>query len=430
MVDPSSSASRSDMPDGHDGPAAGPAPVPTSSRTALLPLFWVFLRLGLTSFGGPVAHLGYFRETFVIRKQWLDDAAYADLVALCQLLPGPASSQVGLAIGYLRGGLAGSLLAWAGFTLPSALFLALFALSVTTLDPNLDTGWLLGLKCVAVAIVAHAVIGMMRTLAPDAPRASMAMLAAAFLLLFPSALAQVLVLTGGALAGLLLARVLPGSISPKPTHAPPFPRMVSKRLGLLLIGLFGLLLIGLPILANFMPVLWLEMTSAFYRAGALVFGGGHVVLPVLQADMAAKGWTEAPAFMAGYGMAQAVPGPLFTFSAYLGTLINGWSGAMIALIAIFLPSFLLVLGALPFWQILREQPRAQHALRGLNAAVVGLLIAAFYDPVWTAAILGPAHFALALLAYLQIAHLRWPAWLVVFLSAGIGQGMALLGLFA
>src|SRR5260221_8921506 len=352
-----------------------------------------FLRLGLTSFGGPVAHLGYFREEFVHRRRWLDDKSYADLVALCQFLPGPASSQVGIAVGLLRGGYAGALAAWIGFTLPSAVAMVLFGYGVGALGNAVGSGWLQGLKVAAVAVVAQAVLGMARTLAPDRARATLAVVAAIIALGAPSSWGQIGAIALGGIVGALLLRggeeIAPAAL---PLH-------VSRALGALLLAVFFALLIGLPLLAAAIPSQALKDFDAFYRAGSLVFGGGHVVLPLLQASVVPPGWVDNHAFLAGYGAAQAVPGPLFTFAAYLGTVMgpppNGWIGASICLIAIFLPSFLLVIGALPFWEQLRRRPVAQASLRGVNATVVGLLLAALYQPVWTVGITNAADFALA-----------------------------------
>jgi chromate transporter len=378
-------------------------------------VFIAFLRLGLTSFGGPIAHLGYFHEAFVVRRRWLDDRSYADLVALCQFLPGPASSQVGIAIGLSRAGYAGALAAWVGFTAPSAIAMVLFAYGLSALGNAAGSGWLHGLKVAAVAVVAVAVLGMMRTLAPDRERATIAVTAAIAMLAVPSALAQVLVIVLGGLAGALL---LPAE---KPPAGAALPLAVSRRTGAVLLALFFVLLIGLPLLAATIPAQGIKLFDAFYRAGSLVFGGGHVVLPLLQAAVVPQGWVSNDAFLAGYGAAQAVPGPLFTFAAYLGAVMslppNGWLGALICLVAIFLPSFLLVLGVLPFWEDLRRRSGARAALAGVNAAVVGLLIAALYDPVWTVGITSAADFALAAAAFLLLFVWQTPPWLVVLLSA-------------
>jgi chromate transporter len=402
---------------------AAPAPSPAPSGNAGEVLA-VFLRLGLTSFGGPVAHLGYFREELVKRRRWLDDASYADLVALCQFLPGPASSQVGIAAGLLRAGYLGALAAWIGFTLPSALAMVLFALGVGALGDAAGSGWLHGLKIAAVAVVAQAVLGMARTLAPDRARATLAVVAAAIVLALPSALGQVGAIAVGAVAGVTLLR---GGGDGAPAAAP-LTLGVSRATGALLLALFFALLIGLPLAAAAFPSPALARFDAFYRAGSLVFGGGHVVLPLLQASVVPPGWVGNDAFLAGYGAAQAVPGPLFTFAAYLGAVMqpppDGWSGAVLCLLAIFLPSFLLVIGALPFWEELRRRPSAQAALRGVNAAVVGLLLAALYQPVWVSGIGGPADFALACAAFLLLFMWQAPPWLVVVLSAAAGALIA------
>jgi chromate transporter len=378
-----------------------------------------FLKLGLTSFGGPVAHLGYFRAEFVARRAWLAEPAYADLVALCQFLPGPASSQVGIGIGLLRAGIPGALAAWTGFTLPSALAMVLFAYGVERFAGAAGSGWLHGLKIAAVAVVAQAVWGMAQSLSPDRERATLAVLATIVALTFPTAWGQIGAIALGAVAGLVL---LPR------TPAPPGGDLavpIGRAFALSCLALFFALLIGLPILAAAVGNHALELIASFYRSGSLVFGGGHVVLPLLQASVVPPGWIGDDAFLAGYGAAQAVPGPLFTFSAYLGAAMapapNGWAGAIICLLAVFLPSFLLVFGALPFWAQLRERPAAQTALRGVNAAVVGLLLAALYKPVWTSAIGRPADFALGVTAFLLLTMWRTPPWLVVVLAAGAGQ---------
>ena len=375
----------------------------------------VSLRLGLTSFGGPVAHLGYFRDEYVVRRKWLDEATYADLVALCQFLPGPASSQVGIAIGQLRAGALGALAAWTGFTLPSAIALVLFAYGGDSFGGALGAGWLHGLKVVAVAVVAQAVLGMMRNLAPDRERATLAVVAAAIVLAFPNAFGQIGAIVLGGVTGIVLLR------GATPADGATLPVTVSRRTGAFLLALFVILLVGLPLVAAAVPSQSVKLLDAFYRAGALVFGGGHVVLPLLQASVVPPGWVTNDAFLAGYGAAQAVPGPLFTFAAYLGAVMgpqpNGWAGAALCLVAVFLPSFLLVIGTLPFGDALRRRPLAQAALRGVNAAVVGLLIAALYNPVWTAGIANAYDVALAAAAFLLLFMWQTPPWLVVVLSA-------------
>lgn len=381
-------------------------------------VFLVFLRLGLTSFGGPVAHLGYFREELVVRRRWLGERSYADLVALCQFLPGPASSQVGMALGLARAGYRGALAAWLGFTLPSAVALVLFALGLAHWGDAVPAGLLHGLKVVAVAVVAQAVWGMARSLCPDAPRISLMAAAACAVLWWPSAWAQVGAIALGALVG--LAALAPGQGG---VHEQ-LPISVGRRAGMAWLALFVALLLGLPWAAAVFPHATLAVADAFYRAGSLVFGGGHVVLPLLQAELVPTGWVDQDTFLAGYGAAQAVPGPLFTFAAFLGASLQtgpqGVWGAVVCLLAIFAPSFLLVAGALPFWEGLRAQPRMQAALAGINAAVVGLLVAALYQPVWTSAIHIPQDFALALLAGAALMAWKLPPWLVVAASAGAG----------
>ena len=381
----------------NEGPAAVQMDrVAGSSSSHVLEVLAVATRLGLTSFGGPVAHLGYFRNEYVVRRKWLDETTYADLVALCQFLPGPASSQVGIAIGITRAGLLGGLAAWLGFTLPSA-----------------------------IALVAFAVWGMARALAPDRARATIAILAAIGALLWPTGLGQVTIIAAAALVGL---RLLPGTPAPATT---PRQMPVGRRLGATALVAFFALLVALPIARQVVASHALALFDSFFRAGSLVFGGGHVVLPLLQAEVVPPGWVTGEQFVAGYGAAQAVPGPLFTFAAYLGAVMgprpNGIAGAIVALVAIFLPSFLLIVGALPFWNALRVRPGFQAALRGINAAVVGLLMAALYQPVWTSAIRGPADVGLAFAAFGLLALWRAPAWLVVLFAAG---GGALLSLVA
>ena len=381
-------------------------------------VFLVFLRLGLTSFGGPVAHLGYFREELVVRRRWLSERNYADLVALCQFLPGPASSQVGMALGLARAGYPGALAAWLGFTLPSAVALILFALGLAHWGDAVPAGLLHGLKVVAVAVVAQAVWGMARSLCPDAPRTSLMAVAACAVLWWSSAWAQVLVLALAALVGLWT--LAPGQAA---AHEP-LPIPVGRRAGMAWLALFVALLLGLPWAVAVFPHATLAVADAFYRAGSLVFGGGHVVLPLLQAELVPTGWVDQDTFLAGYGAAQAVPGPLFTFAAFLGASLQmgpqGVWGALVCLLAIFASSFLLVAGALPFWEGLRAHPRMRAALAGVNAAVVGLLVAALYQPVWTSAIHTPQDVALALLAGVALMAWKLPPWLVVAASAGAG----------
>ena len=376
-------------------------------------VFLAFLKLGLTSFGGPIAHLGYFRDEIVTRRRWIGESAYGDLVALCQFLPGPASSQVGFALGLWRAGPLGALAAWAGFTLPSAIFLVLFALGADALDGPVAQGVLHGLKIVAVAVVAQAVWGMARSLTPDLQRAGIALVAIVVVIALAGSAGQVAAIVLGGLAGLVLCR---GPAIPV-THAMRFP--VSPFVGAICLAVFGVLLIGLPLLATFGGQ-EIVLFDAFYRAGALVFGGGHVVLPLLDAEMVASGWISKDSFLAGYGATQAMPGPLFTFAAYLGTVSNGIAGAAVALVAIFLPGLLLLVGALPFWDALRGKPLAQAGMRGANAAVVGILAAALYDPVWTSAITGPLDIVLALAGFVALVIGKMPPWVVVLALAFAG----------
>jgi chromate transporter len=384
-------------------------------RTSVATVFLTFLRLGLTSFGGPVAHIGYFRDEFVMRRKWLDERAYADLVALCQFLPGPASSQVGIGVGLSRAGLPGAVAAWIAFTMPSAIALVLFGYGVIEYGEVIGSGALHGLKVVAVAVVAQAVWGMARSLCPDAKRATLAVLATIAVLAIPSPFVQVGVIVVGGIVGWAFLR------SDTPVDHVDMGVSVKRGLAITALTLFFVCLIGLPLAAAAYPSQTMALVDSFFRAGSLVFGGGHVVLPLLQSEVVPSGWVSNDAFLAGYGAAQAVPGPLFTFAAYLGTVMtgepNGITGALICLVAIFASSFLLVIGALPFWDALRRIGAIQNALLGVNAVVVGLLLAALYDPVWTSAILSPADFGLAIAAFTLLVFWKTPAWLVVILTA-------------
>jgi chromate transporter len=372
-------------------------------------VFGAALRLGVTSFGGPVAHLGYFREEYVRRRGWVDERTYAELVALCQLLPGPASSELGMAIGMVRAGLPGAVLAWLAFTLPSAVLLVAFAYAASALGPA-ELRWLRGLQIAAVAIVAQAVWSMGRGLAPDRPRLAVAIAAAVVALVLPGVAGQVAVIAGGAVVGAVLLRgedAAPGELDVP----------VGRRWGVAALALLGALLVGLPLLRRVVSSPALDAFDSFFRSGALVFGGGHVVLPLLQASVVAPGWVTQQQFLTGYGAAQAVPGPLFTFAAYLGAVMHGppggVPGAALALVAIFLPAFLLVVGALPFWRLLHAVPAFGAALRGVNAAVVGLLLAALYNPVFTGAIHSPVDLATALAAFGLLTVARIPPLAVV-----------------
>jgi chromate transporter len=384
-------------------------------------VFRVYLKLGLTSFGGPIAHLGYYRNELVLRRGWIDEAGYADLIALCQFLPGPASSQVGFSLGILRGGgLLGGLAAWTAFTLPSALLLLAFAYGSWVFTGPVGSGVIHGLKIVAVAVVAQAVWGMARTLAPDRQRASIAVGAAVLIVLSAgTSLGQLAAIALGAVAGLAFCR---DTSAPSGESHLDFP--IPRRAAIAAIVAFFALLILLPIIERVSSSPGVALFDAFYRSGALVFGGGHVVLPLLRSEVVDPGWVGSDTFLAGYGAAQAVPGPLFTFAAYLGAVTthgpNGLLGAVISLIAIFLPGMLLVYGTLPFWATLRKRPLAQAAMRGTNAAVVGILAAALYDPVWTSAILNPRDFALGLVAFVLLAVWSTPPWVVVLISAAGG----------
>lgn len=388
-----------------------------------LEVFLAFLKLGLTSFGGPVAHLGYFRTEFVERRKWLDDKSYSDLVALCQFLPGPASSQVGIALGLGRAGWWGALCAWMGFTLPSAIALVLFAFGVTQWAALAQSGAVHGLKVVAVAIVAQAVWGMAKNLCPDRLRAGIAIVAALVVLSIPSAVGQIGAIVAGGLVG---RRAVQLGHLPAAEHR---NYGVSKTTGAALLIVFGTLLVVLPVLASTAGSPMLSVISSFYQSGALVFGGGHVVLPLLQAGVVPSGLVTNDAFLAGYGAAQAVPGPLFTFAAYLGAVmtgeLGGWMGGLVLLITIFVPAFLLVVGALPFWEPLRQRDGIQRAMAGVNAAVVGVLAAALYDPVWTSAIHSRADFGLALAAFGLLVYGRQSPVLVVALAAICGWVLAL-----
>jgi len=385
-----------------------------------LEVFLVFLRLGVTSFGGPVAHLGYFRDAFVVRRRWFSERAYADLVALCQFLPGPASSQVGMAIGLQRAGFLGMLAAWSAFTLPSAILLTAFAFIVDGLGDVSHQGWLLGLKAAAVAVVAQAVLGMAKTLTPDARRATIAIGAMIAVLLIPSAFGQVAAIAAAGLAGVLWLTAPPAAVGDADAFPVRIPRAVAATC---LVAFFALLAL-LPLLSAATAEPGIRLADVFYRAGALVFGGGHVVLPLLESGTVQTGLVSHDDFLAGYGAAQAVPGPLFTFSAFLGAVTSsgpsGVAGAAIALVAIFLPAALLITGALPFWDALRTAPRVRRALMGVNAGVVGILGAALYEPVFTEGVGSVRALALALAAFLALAIWKAPPWAVVIAAGLIG----------
>jgi chromate transporter len=387
-------------------------------------IFMVFLRLGLTSFGGPVAHIGYFRDEFVRRRAWLDERAYADLVALCQFLPGPSSSQVGMGIGIARAGIPGAIAAWIGFTAPSALLMLAFAFGVVAAGETLGSGWLQGLKVMAVAVVANAIWAMARSLCPDRSRQIIAVLAAVLVAAWPQSLSHLVTIVAGAVLGRLFLSADGGGA------ATPLRLTIGRRTGIAALAVFFVFLVGLPVAVTLLPEMKLAVFDSFYRAGSLVFGGGHVLLPLLQAHVVPPGWVDVDGFLAGYGAAQAVPGPLFSIATYLGAVMTPGGGVVmagVALLAVFLPSFLLVVGALPFWNMLRAQPKVQSALMGVNAAVVGLLVAVLYNPVWTGTMHGAGDFVLLLLAFASIALLNIPLWIVAPAAALIGAAFGIIG---
>ncbi len=402
--------------------AAHPVGAKDQQTGSPLEVLLVFLKLGVTCFGGPIAHIGYFRDEFVVRRRWIDEQAYADLVALCQFLPGPASSQVGFSIGLMRAGYRGGLAAWSGFTLPSAIALVLFAYGAGALGGRIGLGLLHGLKLVAVVIVAQAVWGMARTLCPDRERASIAVVAALIILFSTGSVAQIAAILFGGIAGLWLCR---GAPVPSTGHiAVP----VSRTVGLVALAAFFFLLAGLPVLRGLGLSQSVALFEAFYRSGALVFGGGHVVLPLLREAFVTPGWVSDDTFLAGYGAAQAVPGPLFTFAAYLGAVVgpppHGLAGAALGLVGIFLPGALILMGTLPFWETFRKRAGAQAMMRGVNAAVVGLLGAALYNPVWTSSVRTPGDFGIALVGFVLLTVWRAPPLVVVIISALGGVALA------
>lgn len=376
-----------------------------------LEIFVISTRLGLTSFGGPIAHLGYFHEEYIRRRKWMDEKSYADLVALCQFLPGPASSQVGIGIGVMRGGVIGGIISFLGFTLPSVIALIIFASLLHTFGME-DASWIHGLKIVAVVVVAHAVLGMAQKLTPDLQRKTIALLALVITLLWQTAFTQIAVILLAGVIGFFLFRQQTDSAEGTAT---PFP--LTKRFGYICLTIFFGLLMLLPILRQYTNAEWIHMFDSFYRSGALVFGGGHVVLPLLEQEFVPTGWLTEQQFLAGYGAAQAVPGPLFTFAAYIGAVISGWQGGLFATFAIFLPAFLLILGALPFWNALRRNPKIKGALLGINASVVGILISALYHPIWTSSILAPKDFALAAILFSMFVYWKLPPWVIVICGA-------------
>jgi chromate transporter len=376
----------------------------------LLEILLISTRLGLTSFGGPIAHLGYFHEEYVRKRKWMDEKSYADLVALCQFLPGPASSQVGIGIGVMRGGVLGGIVSFIGFTMPSVISLILFALILQGFNVS-DLSWIHGLKIVAVAVVAHAILGMAEKLTPDLKRKTIALFALVVTLLWQTAFSQVVVILFAGIIGFLMYRQHTEGDETK------FEFPVSRKFAAVCLTLFFGLLILLPVLREATQISWIALFDSFYRSGSLVFGGGHVVLPLLEREFVPTNWISEEAFLAGYGAAQAVPGPLFTFAAYIGAVVNGWQGGLLATFAIFLPAFLLILGTLPFWNILRQNPKIKGALIGVNAAVVGILISAFYNPIWTSTILKPIDFAFAAVLFSMLVYWKLPPWVIVVTGA-------------
>lgn len=376
----------------------------------LIEVFGVSLKLGLTSFGGPIAHLGYFHHEYVDRRKWMDEKGYADLVALCQFLPGPASSQVGIGIGITRVGMLGGIAAWIGFTLPSVIALVLFAMLIQGTGVE-SLGWIHGLKIVAVVVVAQAILGMSKNLAPDRTRISILGGAAILAWAWTTPFSQVAIIACAGLLGWWFYRSRP--VEP----LSPLKINIRRSSAIASLVLFAGLLLILPLMRAWTGNEWIALMDSFYRSGSLVFGGGHVVLPLLEHELVPTGGVSREAFLTGYGAAQAVPGPLFTFAAYLGTVSHGIIGGIVATLAIFLPAFLLVVGTLPFWNSIRNKAPIQGILAGVNAAVVGILLAALYDPLWTSAILGAKDAILGLLLFILLVHWKLPPWVIVLVGA-------------
>ncbi|WP_102691845.1 chromate efflux transporter [Rummeliibacillus pycnus] len=381
---------------------------------SLFQLLLLSTKLGLTSFGGPIAHLGYFHEEYVRKKKWIDEKSYADLVALCQFLPGPSSSQVGIGIGVIRAGILGGIIVFLGFTLPSVVALIVFALMLKGLNIA-NAGWIHGLKIVAVAVVAQAILGMAKNLTPDLARKAIALFSLVLTLLWTNVYTQVMIIFIAAIFGFFIFKTNHGN----QRSIVNFP--ISKGFALICLSLFFGLLFLLPLIKQATSIQWVAMFDSFYRSGSLVFGGGHVVLPLLESEIVATGWVNKEAFLAGYGAAQAVPGPLFTFAAYLGAVMNGWIGGLIATVAIFLPAFLLILGTLPFWNTLRNNEKMNGALMAVNAAVVGILISAFYQPIWTSAVFTPIDFAFVAILFSLLVYWKLPPWVIVLLGVFGGE---------
>ncbi|WHY79827.1 chromate transporter [Neobacillus sp. WH10] len=376
----------------------------------LTEILWISTKLGLTSFGGPIAHLGYFHNEYIRKRKWLDERSYADLVALCQFLPGPASSQVGIGIGVMRAGVLGGIMAFIGFTLPSVIALILFALILKGWHVD-NMGWIHGLKIVAVVVVAQAILGMAQKLTPDLKRKSIALFSLVGTLIWQSTYTQVCMIIASAFIGYLFFKQVETE-----KHLP-ITVPITRRFAIICLTLFFGLLIILPILREITSYKWIALFDSFYRSGSLVFGGGHVVLPLLEREFVPTGWLSKENFLAGYGLAQAVPGPLFTFAAYIGAVINGWKGGLLATVAIFLPAFLLILGTLPFWDTLRRNPKINGALIGVNSAVVGILISAFYTPIWSSSIFSPIDFAFGSILFSLLVFWKLPPWVIVLLGA-------------
>jgi len=392
-----------------------------------LEIFLVALRLGLTSFGGPVAHLAYFRDEYVVKRQWVRDKEYTEIIALCQFLPGPASSQVGIAVGMNRGGVIGGFLAWLGFTLPSAIIMGAFAYGILSFEEVGSLGWFKGLKVVAIPVVGVAIYGMFQRFCIDWPRRVMAIAAAVLVLFIGGTNIQIYVIIIAGLLGLVIPLSGKQTIRDERTT---FGKGRILPIVSLVVFAVILFIFSNPAITKLVNNEYFSLSENFYRVGSLVFGGGHVVLPLLHDTTVITGWVTQDQFVAGYGLAQAIPGPLFTFAAYLGVLVdqqfNPWVGGIVALVAIFLPSFFLVMGVLPFWNRIREIRTIQRSVSSVNAAVVGLLIAAFYDPIWTSTIYKPEDILLCVVSLGAMALLKWPTWLVVILTAGVGQGMTYL----
>ena len=381
--------------------------------TLLMEILFVSTRLGLTSFGGPTAHIAYFHEEYVRRRKWMDEKSYADLVALAQFLPGPASSQVGIGMGVARAGVLGGIISFIGFTLPSVIVLILFALLLTEIDVG-SAGWIHGLKIVAVAVVAHAILGMTKKLTPNLKTKVIALFALIGVLIWQTPFTQISIILLAAVVGFFLFTQYENNETANLQFS------ITKKVSVICLVLFFGLLILLPFLREVTGSYWIAIFDSFYRSGSLVFGGGHVVLPLLEQELVPTGWITEASFLAGYGATQAVPGPLFTFAAYLGAVMNGWQGGLIATIAIFLPAFLLILGVLPFWDDIRNNPKMKGAIVGVNAAVVGILSAALYHPIWTSSIVTITDFIVAIILFSMLAFWKLPPWIVVFTGAFVG----------